>query len=105
MAYTTTTTTGYGSRVKNACGGIFGGIALFLAGTVLLWWNEGDAVANAKLLEEVSENAVDMENISKINHDFNGKLVHATGDAKTNDILREPTFGFEVNAINLKRTV
>jgi hypothetical protein len=51
MAYTTTTTTSYGSRVKNSCGGIFGGIALFLAGTALLWWNEGNAVANAKLLE------------------------------------------------------
>ncbi|RRC99125.1 TMEM43 family protein [Prevotella sp. OH937_COT-195] len=105
MAYTTTTTTSYGSRVKNACGGIFGGIALFLAGTALLWWNEGEAVANAKLLDEVSENAVDMENINNVNSDFNGLLVHATGDAKTKDILRESTFGFQVNAINLKRTV
>ncbi|MDD7318878.1 MAG: TMEM43 family protein [Prevotella sp.] len=105
MAYTTTTTTSYGSRVKSACGGIFGGIALFLAGTALLWWNEGEAVANAKLLEEVSENAVDMENINKVDPSFNGQLVHATGEAKTNEMLREPTFGFEVNAINLKRTV
>lgn len=105
MAYTTTTTTSYGSRVKNSCGGIFGGIALFLAGTVLLWWNEGNAVANAKLLEEVSETAVDMENINKISPEFNGQLVHATGDAKTDDMLKDPTFGFEVNAINLKRSV
>lgn len=105
MAYTTTTTTSYGSRVKNSCGGIFGGIALFLAGTALLWWNEGNAVANAKLLDEVSETAVDMENISKINSEFDGQLVHATGDATTEDLLKDPTFGFEVNAINLKRTV
>ena len=105
MAYTTTTTTSYGSRVKNSCGGIFGGIALFLAGTALLWWNEGNAVANAKLLEEVSETAVDMENINKINPEFDGQLVHATGDAKTDDMLKDPTFGFEVNAINLQRSV
>lgn len=105
MAYTTTTTTSYGSRVKNACGGIFGGIAMFIIGTILLWWNEGDAVANAKLLDEVIENAVDMENINKVDPSFNGKLVHATGKADTKDILKEPTFGFEVNAINLSRRV
>ena len=78
---------------------------MFIIGTILLWWNEGDAVANAKLLDEVIENAVDMENINKVDPSFNGKLVHATGKADTKDILKEPTFGFEVNAINLSRRV
>ena len=44
MAYTETSYTGYGTRVKNSFKAIGTGFVLFLGGTALLWWNEGRAV-------------------------------------------------------------
>ena len=52
MAYTETTTTSYGSRLKNSVGGVFSGILMFIIGTCLLWWNEGRAVKTTRMLEE-----------------------------------------------------
>lgn len=40
MAYTETSYTGYGTRVKNSFKAIGTGFVLFLGGTALLWWNE-----------------------------------------------------------------
>ena len=44
MAYQEVTTTGYGTRVGNSFKAIGSGFLLFIAGTALLWWNEGRAV-------------------------------------------------------------
>ena len=52
MAYTETTYTGYGTRVKNSFKAIGTGFMLFLAGTALLWWNEGRAVKTNDMLNE-----------------------------------------------------
>ena len=52
MAYTETTTTGYGTRVGNSFKSIGTGFILFCAATALLWWNEGRAVKTAKMLED-----------------------------------------------------
>ena len=57
MAYTETTTTTYGQRVKKSFGGIGSGILLFIVGTILLWWNEGRAVKTTKMLNEAAEDA------------------------------------------------
>ena len=48
MAYQETRTVGYGSRVGSSFRGIGAGIMLFLAGTALLWWNEGRAVISPR---------------------------------------------------------
>lgn len=105
MAYTEKTTTSYGSRVKNSFGGVVTGIVLFLAGTCLLWWNEGRAVKTAKMLEEAAEVAVDMENVKKIDPSYDGELVHATSMALTNDSLCDTEYGVGVTGIKLKRDV
>ena len=55
MAYTEVTTNSYGSRVKNAFGGIFTGIIMFIAGTILLWWNEGNVVKEHAALNEMAD--------------------------------------------------
>ena len=60
MAYTETTTTGYGTRLKNSLGGIGAGFVMFLGATCLLWWNEGRAVKTAKMLDEAQGNYVEM---------------------------------------------
>ena len=105
MAYTETKTTGYGTRVKNSCMGIGVGFALFIGGTVLLWWNEGRAVHTADMLEEAQQACVEMENPSKKDKSLDGELVCGTAMATTEDSLVDKDFGIGANAISLKRTV
>jgi hypothetical protein len=62
MAYTETTRTGYGTRVKNSFKAIGTGFVLFLGGTALLWWNEGRAVKTDDMLNEAEAATVVMEN-------------------------------------------
>ena len=101
MAYTETTTTSYGSRVKNSFGGILMGIILFIGGTILLWWNEGRAVKTADAIKDAEKNVVEMSNISSVDNSFNGKLVHATGTAVAHDQLRDDQFEIQTNATKL----
>ncbi|MBO4397008.1 MAG: TMEM43 family protein [Bacteroidaceae bacterium] len=105
MAYTETTTTSYGSRVKNSFGGILMGIILFIGGTILLWWNEGRAVKTADAIKDAEKNVVEMSNISSVDNSFNGKLVHATGTAVAHDQLRDDQFEIQTNATKLIRDV
>ena len=105
MAYTETKTTGYGTRVKNSCMGIGVGFALFIGGTVLLWWNEGRAVRTADMLEEAQQACVEMENPSKKDKSLDGELVCGTAMATTEDSLVDKEFGIGATAISLKRSV
>lgn len=103
MAYTETTRTSYGKRLGNSLGGIFTGILLFIAGTVLVWWNEGRAVKTSKMLKEAQGQVVEMTDISVADPAFQGKLVHAVGFANTTDSLYDSQFKVGARAIALKR--
>ena len=105
MAYTETTYTGYGTRVKNSFKAIGTGFMLFLAGTALLWWNEGRAVKTNDMLNEAEAATVVMENPNKLDNSLEGELVCATALATTEDSLIDQQFGFGVKAIAIKRTV
>ncbi|MBR6191033.1 MAG: TMEM43 family protein [Prevotella sp.] len=105
MAYTETTTVGYGTRVGNSFKGIGSGILMFLAGTALLWWNEGNFVKMDKALNEAEGNYEELSNIDKIDADKDGQLIYATGVAKTADSLVDDQFGIGVNAVKMQRTV
>lgn len=105
MAYTETRTVGYGSRVGSSFKGIGAGIMLFLAGTALLWWNEGNYVKTDKMLNEAEGVTVELESIDRIDPEMDGKLVYATGFATTQDSLIDPKFGVGATAIKLKRQV
>ena len=104
MAYTETTTTGYGTRVGNSFKAIGTGILLFCAGTALLWWNEGRAVKTEDMLNEVGKNYVEMENPNKKDASLEGELICGTAMATTEDSLVDKDFGVGAKAISLKRT-
>lgn len=91
-------------RIKNAFFGIVIGIVLFIAAFPLLWWNEGRAVKTAKSLKEGAASVISISPDS-VNSIHNGKLVHMTGKATTNEILRDNHFGVSINALKLKRDV
>lgn len=105
MAYTEKRTISYGQNVKNSFSGIGTGFLLFCGATALLWWNEGRAVKTTKALEEGQSVSVHVENISTVDPQYDGMLIHANGKAETTDILTDGTFGISINAIKLSRDV
>ena len=105
MAYTETTTTGYGTRVGNSFKAIGSGFLLFVLGTALLWWNEGRAVKTEKMLDEAGSAYVEMENPNKKDASLEGELVCGTAMATTEDSLSDAQFGIGAKAIALRRTV
>ena len=78
---------------------------LFLAGTALLWWNEGRAVKTEKMLEEAASNYVEMENPNKKDASLDGELVCGTAMATTEDSLTDAQFGIGAKAIAIRRRV
>ena len=105
MAYQEVTTTGYGTRVGNSFKAIGSGFLLFIAGTALLWWNEGRAVKQGDMLDEVAENYVVMENPNKKDASLEGELICGTALATTEDSLVDAQFGVGAKAISLTRKV
>ncbi len=105
MAYTETTTTGYGTRVGNSFRAIGSGFLLFIAGTALLWWNEGRAVKTEKMLEEAGSAYVEMANPDKKDASLEGELICGTALATTEDSLSDAQFGIGAKAISLRRMV
>ena len=105
MAYQEVTTTGYGTRVGNSFKAIGSGFLLFIAGTALLWWNEGRAVKTEKMLDEAGSAYVEMENPNKKDASLEGELICGTALATTEDSLTDAQFGVGAKAISLTRTV
>lgn len=105
MAYTETTTTGYGTRVGNSFKAIGSGFLMFLAGTALLWWNEGRAVKTEKMLDEAGGAYVEMTNPEKKDASLEGELICGTAMATTEDSLSDADFGIGAKAISIRRTV
>ena len=105
MAFTETTTTGYGTRVGNSFKAIGSGFLLFVLGTALLWWNEGRAVKTEKMLDEAGSAYVEMENPNKKDASLEGELICGTAMATTEDSLSDAQFGIGAKAIALRRSV
>lgn len=105
MAYQEEITTGYGTRVKQSFKSIATGFTLFLGATGLLWWNEGNSVKTADMLDEAQGVCVEMENPNKRDASLEGQLVCGTAMTATTDLLTDKDFGFSINAISMKRSV
>ena len=78
---------------------------MLVAGTVILWWNEGRSVKTHRMLKEAQEVAVHVNDVSTVNPDLNGKLIHATAMATTADSLTDATFNAGAVALRLIREV
>jgi uncharacterized membrane protein len=103
-SYTEVSSQSWFGRIGNALKGIIVGLILIAVAFVLLFWNEGRAVKRHKTLQEgsgvvvsVSSEAVDQAN--------QGKLVHMSGRAQTDETLQDPVFGINAQAIRLHRKV
>jgi ABC-type antimicrobial peptide transport system permease subunit len=101
MALQEVSSTGWFGRIGGAIKGIFFGVIFFIGSMVLLVMNERNAVRDISANKEIAQNVVSIEN-NEVNAANEGKLVHLSGLAKTDDILRNTEFGVEQNAIRLK---
>ena len=91
-------------RLGSSFKGILTGFALFVAGIVLLFWNEGRAVDTSKRLKEGATAVIEVA-ADQIDPANEGKLVHVSGKANTQDVLSDGAFGISVTALRLKRIV
>ena len=91
-------------RLGSSFRGVLIGFVLFIAGFPILFWNEGRAVDTAKRLNEGAGAVVDVQ-ADKIDPANEGKLVHVSGKADTQDVLSDDVFGVSANALRLKRLV
>ena len=104
-AYTTVTHQSYGERLGSSIIVSLMGIILFFAAFPLLFWNEGRSVHRAQALEEGEKIVVPID-INNVLENNNGKLVHLSGRATTDEVLTDIEFGVEVaSVIKLRRVV
>ena len=92
------------SRLGKAFTGIVVGLVLIVIGTGLLFWNEGRAVKAFKTLKEGRGSVIDVAS-DAVDSANNGKLVHISAAAVTDETLVDEDFGVSASAIRLRRDV
>lgn len=100
--YVEVTRRGIGGRSKDSIGGVFVGLILVAIGVILLFWNEGRAVKRYKDLKEGAGLVVSIQS-ETADPAMEGKLIHLTGETKTEAPLQDADFGITSAAIKLIR--
>uniref|UniRef100_UPI0040568567 TMEM43 family protein n=1 Tax=Candidatus Electrothrix sp. TaxID=2170559 RepID=UPI0040568567 len=103
-SYTEVTEQSWFSRIGGAIKGIIFGFILFLIAFPLLFWNEGRAVKTYKTLKEGGGAVISVAS-DRVDPSNEGKLIHLSGKANTEEILTDPVFGVADNALRLLRKV
>ena len=101
-SYSETTRVGWFSRIGEAFKGMLVGLILFVVAFPLLFWNEGRAVRDYQSNLE-GERAVITVPADKVDPANEGKLVHVSGNAVTDDSIKDADFGVDAKALRLKR--
>lgn len=91
-------------RLGQSIKGVIFGLLLLVVAFPLLWWNEGRAVHRAQTLEQGRGKVVSIL-AEDLTPDAEGKLVHISGKAETDAVLRDPVFGVTAQALRLDREV
>ena len=91
-------------RIGNSIVGMLFGLLLLVGSIVLLFWNEGRAVATAKSLREGATTVIDVpsDNINPANE---SKLIHVTGETAVTEPLQDPVFHVSETALRLRRNI
>ncbi len=102
--YTEISREGWLSRIGGSIKGIGFGLVAIPACVILLWWNEGRAVTTANSLKEGAATVATVA-ADKVDAANDKKLVHVSGEAKTDADIEDPEFGLSVRALKLIRQV
>ena len=101
-SFTDVTHQSWGSRLQEQASKSIAGFVLFLAAFPLLFWNEGRAVDVSLALEE-GKGAVVPVVADALDASNDGRLIHFSGEAATQDIVADLDFGIEARALKLRR--
>jgi hypothetical protein len=102
--FTEITSESWLSRIGGAIKGVVMGLILFIAAFPVLFWNEGRAVKRYQTLNEGAGSVISLPE-ARVLPENEGKLVHVSGKAVTDEIITDAVFEVAVNAIKLKRKV
>ncbi|XP_074110843.1 transmembrane protein 43 [Cotesia typhae] len=81
------------------------GCILCAVGTCLLFWNEGRAASVAQSLNEALEQVAIIDDLWSIPTEYEGRLVHISGQLWIDEPLTEPDYGVIIESVKLKRRV
>lgn len=102
--FTEVTKTSWFGRMGRSFKGILVGVILIGVSFPVLWINEGRAVRRAKALEEGEKLVVPIQ-ATDTQPEWEGKLVHLSGRAETDEELSDPDFMVKAKALRLLRRV
>lgn len=103
-SFSETTSQSWLGRLWSSIKGVLFGLIFFIAAFPLLWWNEGRAVRTSSGLHELSLDVVSVK-ADKVDPANNGRPVHITAQAASNETLNDPDFNVSTQAIKLARRV
>jgi hypothetical protein len=95
---------GFLERLANSFGAIIMGLVLVPLACWGLFWNEGRAVKTARALEE-GQGLVQAIGTQRVDPAFNGKLVHVTGEVRSQAGVQDDLFGVTAKGLKLSRKV
>ena len=93
---------GFGQRIADSFKGVLLGILLVIGSFCLLWWNEGDILAEHEALKEMSTEVVSIDSAHPVATD-NGKTVHAIGALYSKEYLKDPQFLNNMPYLKIRR--
>ena len=102
--FTETRSRSWFSRIGSSLTGLLIGPLVVLAGIVLLFWNEGRAVATDRSLAEGAGRVVSIA-AGTVDPADEGRLVHVGGPVTTGEKLRDGATGVTADGLRLVRTV
>lgn len=83
---------------------VFLGPFFVLGAAVLIFWNEHHTLRLANSLTEGIANVVEAKP-SSVDPNLEGKLIHLTGEATSDETLQDPQFGVQTRGLRLTRVV
>ncbi len=92
-------------KAGKGCLGFFLGPAIMVMAVYLLFNNEGDYLNTAQALDELQPLVQHVENTATPDAALEGKPVHLSGTATTEDVLTDDTYGVQAQGIMLRRNV
>ena len=92
-------------KAGKGCLGFFLGPAIMVMAVYLLFNNEGDYLNTAQALDELQPLVQHVENTATPDAALEGKPVHLSGTAATEDVLTDDTYGVQAQGIMLRRNV
>lgn len=102
--FTETIKTSWFQRIGKSFKGIIIGFLLFIIAFPVLFWNEGRTIHRTHALKQTEANHVDVK-CDVIDQANEGKPVHMTGDANTEEVLKDDVFPVSVIGFKLQRKV